>query len=227
MRNCVALLVFHLFIMKLTNAREVFAGILLVWTGVDAVADLRDNPYQAISARNAFALRAIPKDEPKEPPQVPTAPSLEIKLTGVATFPGSSSCAILEFFHPQTKRTDRPPPFREGERYDEHIQVVGIDAARGVVHVSQDGLVMALDFERNGIKEGSTALPIAPPRVPTANMPQPIPPGRGIHGAKSDAPPTVAPAMTRPEAEARIAAHRLLFQQQNPSAARIFPPPRP
>ena len=207
--------------MNFTTATRIIAGILLAGPGFDAAADVRDNPYQTISARNVFALRAIPKNEPQEPLQVPTAPLLEIKLTGVATSPDGSPFTILEFFHPQTKKTDRPSPFREGDRYNEHIQIVGIDAARGVVHIRKDGSISTLDFERNGIKEGSTAPPIAPPRVPTANVPQPILQGRGIHGGKSDAPATI-----RPDAEPRIAAQRLLFQQQNPSAANIFPPTR-
>ncbi len=198
---------------------KIWAGLLLAWTGVNAVADLKDHPYRAISVRNSFALRPLPLEKVIERPQAPAAPTVEILLTGVATLLDGSPRAILEFFDPQTKKSDRPSPFREGDRYDEHIQIVSIDAARGLVRISKDGLEMTLDFEKNGIKEGATKPPAVPP---VANVPLPIPPGRLI---VNDRPPATAPAMTSQEILARIQSQRLLQQQQNPSAPNILPPP--
>jgi hypothetical protein len=203
--------------MNFTISTALCAG-LIAFAGAHAVADLKDNPYHTISARNAFALRAIPMEKVFEKPQPPATPALEILLTGVATLLDGSPRAILEFFDPQTKKSDRPSPFREGDRYNEHIQVVGIDAALGQVRISKDGREMTLDFEKNGIKEGSDRPPVTPPRPPVANMPLPISPGRLIVNDSQ-------PATTPQERLARLHAERLLRQQQNPSSTNIFPPP--
>lgn len=196
-------------------SREIWAGILLAWTAVNAAADLKDNPYRVISVRNSFALRPLPVEKVIES-QPSAAPSLEILLTGVTTLLGDSPRAFLEFFDPQTKKTDRPSPFREGDRYNEHIQIVSIDAPLGVVRIRKDGVEMTLDFEKNGIKEGSTKPPVVPPHPPVANLPSSMPAGRLIVSDRQ--PPTASQ-----EALARLHAERLLRQQQNPP--NIFPPP--
>jgi hypothetical protein len=208
--------------MKFTMSWQIWAALLLAWTGVNAAADLKDNPYRVISVRNPFALRAVPLEKVIEQPQAPAAPTVEILLTGVATLLDGSPRAILEFFDPQTKKSDRPSPFREGDRYNEHIRIVSIDAALGLVRISKDGLEMTLDFEKNGIKEGTTKPSASAPRPPVANVPPPVTPGRLIVNDRQTA---AAPALTPQEVLARLHAERLLHQQQNPSAANIFPPP--
>jgi hypothetical protein len=78
---------------------------------------------------------------------------------------------------------------------------VGIDAVLGLVRISKDGLEVTLDFEKNGIKEGSAR--------PTAAPPQ----------------PATTPSLTPQEVLARLHSQRLLQQRQNPSAANLLPPP--
>jgi hypothetical protein len=210
--------------MKFTTSAKIYAGIFLACAGVNAVADLKDNPYQTISMRNAFALRAIPLEKIVEKPQPPAAPSVEIKLTGVARLSGASPCAFLEFIDPQTKKTDHPSPFREGDRYNEHIQIVSIDASRGLVRINRDGSDVTLDFEKNGIKEGASTPPSGQPRNPVAIVPPPSGPGGRLifNGAPTNALTVTPPVtMTREEALARL---RTRLQQQNPSA-NTFPPP--
>lgn len=195
------------------------ASIFLACAGIDAAADLKDNPYQTISTRNAFALRAIPIEKVIERPQPPAAPPLEILLTGVTTLLGGSPRAFLEFFDSQTKKSDRPSPFREGDRYNEHIQIVSIDAVRGLVRINRDGSDVTLDFEKNGIKEGTTRSPAASPNIPVASVPLSLSASRLI---VNDRPPPTGPAITSQEALARLQAERLLRQQQT---ANLFPPP--
>jgi len=205
--------------MKFTISTELCAGILIAFASADAVADLKDNPYQTISTRNAFALRAIVPEKVIPEPQPPPAPSLEIKLTGVARLSGSPPCAFLEFIDPKTKKTDRPSPFREGDRYNEHIQIMSIDASRGLVRINRDGSDVTLDFEKDGIKEGS-----GQPRTPVAIVPPPSTPGGRLifNGAPTNVLTiTPPPTATRDEILARL---RARLQQQNPSA-NTFPPP--
>jgi hypothetical protein len=209
--------------MKFTISTELCAGILIAFASADAVADSKGNPYQTISTRNAFALRAIVPKKVTQEPQPPPLPSVEIKLTGVARLSGSSPCAFLEFIDPQTKKTDRPSPFREGDRYNEHIEIVSIDASRGLVRINRDGSDVTLDFEKDGIKEGASIQPSGQPRTPVAIVPPPSGPGGRLifNGAPTNALTVTPPVtMTHEEVLARL---RTRLQQQNPSA-NTFPP---
>jgi hypothetical protein len=208
--------------MKSTVTTAVCAAVLLAFSGLSAIASLNTNPYQVISVRNPFGLRAIPIEKVIEKTPEPLAPSMEIRLTGVAGFSGNSPRAFLEFFDPQTKKTDRPPPFREGDRYDEHVQIVSIDAPMGLVRIIKDGSEVTLDFERNGIKEGSSAQASGPARNVVATIPPPPSLG-GRLVIPTQNPPNGTATMTREELLARIA-QRSLQQQQNPSVPNIIAP---
>lgn len=164
------------------------------------MAEPTSNPYHPIAARNLFALRAMPIET--TPPVLTPEPiqALEIKLTGITTLLGEP-CAILEFFDPQTKRTDRPPFFREGDRYNGQIMIVAIDAELGLVRIREDGRETILDFVRNGIKEREVAHMSVPPSAP------------------------VLPAMTREEAVATLERQRAIYRQQNHPVLNILPPP--
>lgn len=218
---------FSLRMMKFKIRPEICASVLIACTATSLAAALNDNPYQTISSRNPFGLRAIPIAKVTEERPVPALPPLEIKLTGVARFPGRSPSAILEFFDPQTKKTDRPPPFGEGDRYNEQIQIVSIDAALGLVRINKDGAEMALDFERNGIKEGTSAPAAGQPRSPVANVPPASNPGGRLisNNGITNVLTSHVPTLTREEMLARISAQRALLQQQNSSTANILPPP--
>ena len=212
--------------MKFGIRTEIFAGILIAGASVNAIAGLNLNPYGVISVRNPFGLRAIPEKKVVEEPQTRLAPSVEIKLTGVASFPGSPPRAILEFIDTQSKKTDRPSPFREGDRYNEHIQIVGIDAALGLVRINNDGAELTLDFEKNGIKERSTPQSPGQPQNPVAYVPTPSGTNTRLISNRAPTNSLASPApgtLSREELLARIAAQRARSQQQNSQ----IPPPSP
>ncbi len=201
------------------------------WAGIAACimggADTRANPYQIITARNAFALRPIPLETPRPVEEVPAPPSLEIKLTGVATLLGVPG-AFLEFIDPRTKKADRPPLFREGDRYSDQITIVSIDAKNGWVKIRNNGVEATLDFERNGIKPASMPTVAAASGASQTSALAPSTPvsagGRSIVGPAALPSPRPV-AMTREEALAAIEKQRAIYQQQNHPALNILPPP--
>jgi hypothetical protein len=126
---------------------------------------------------------------------------MEIKLTGITTLLGSPR-VFLEFTDPQTKKTDFPPPFGEGDPYKDGISIVSIDAENGKVRIKNGDAETTLDFEKNGKKPGgggavagvvpqAAGLPIA--GLPTAGVPTApgvTGPSRGavVGGASAPAP---------------------------------------
>jgi hypothetical protein len=217
-------------IMKSTAMAGMWVGI--VAASVIGSADVKGHPYQTIITRNAFALRAIPVETPRPEPEVLPAPPLEIKLTGVTTLLGVP-CAFLEFIDPQIKKTDRPPLFREGDRYNEQITIVRIDARNGWVKIRNNGVEATLDFERNGIKPSPPPATVSAPAgvsrtfalatAPPANTSE-----RVIVGPAALPGPSLRQAtMTREEALASLERQRAIYQQQNHPALNILPPPGP
>jgi hypothetical protein len=184
--------------MKIRPITGLCLGICAVsW---NLIAEPTGNPYHTIATRNLFALCPMPIEMRPPVPTPEPMQSLEIKLTGITTLLGEP-CAILEFFDPQTKRTDRPSYFRERDRYNGRIMIVAIDAELGLVRIREDGRETTLDFVRNGITEREVAHMSVPPSAPALS------------------------AMTREEAVATLEGHRTIYRQQKHLVLNILPPP--
>ncbi|HTD68225.1 MAG TPA: hypothetical protein VK846_17005 [Candidatus Limnocylindria bacterium] len=167
--------------MKSGTITGLLSGIILGGFSLGAFAELKDNPYQVIVDRNPFGLKPVPIVEPPKPPDVPAPPPLDIKLTGITTLLGPPR-ALLEFTDPQTKKTDRPSPFVEGDVYKDSITIVSIDAENNRVRIKNGDAETTLDFDKNGIKPNlaASAPPVAHPGVaplglgmPAAGQPTP------------------------------------------------------
>lgn len=164
-----------------TKLTALVLGAFVVARPGTALAATRENPFQAICARNPFALRAVAPPPEPVPEQRPAPSPWQFFLTGVSSLPGVP-VAILEFTDPQTKKTHRPPPLRAGETYNGRFTVTAIDVERGSVRIRQDGADTLLDFEKNGIKERTPAPAPPPPAVIRNTAPVPLPPSnrRGL-----------------------------------------------
>jgi hypothetical protein len=176
------------------------------------LAETQNHPYAAISRVNAFGLRTVLPGPPQVPPAVEPTPPIDVRLTGVCTLLGPP-IAFFEFMDPRTKKTARPAFFRAGDVYGDGFTVVDIDAQSRSVRVIQNGVETVLDFERNGIKEGTFAS-----ATPVPSAPRPLAP---------KLPPSLPPGLTPEQAAARIAELREFYRQQNHPAANLLPPANP
>jgi hypothetical protein len=178
-----------------------------------------EHRYASISTRNVFGLRPIPVEIAKTEP-VAAPPKTEIWLTGITTLLGEPA-VILEFTDPQTKKAERPPPFRVGDVYKD-FTIVAIDVENQLVRAKQSGDELVLDFERNGIKAKATPIPSpapAAPRIATASVT-----GRGIsYGGEQQASPPATATMD-PERAARLEEIRKRLEQQGDPRAKLIPP---
>ncbi len=158
--------------MKCGTITNLLGGAIVAGFSLGAFAEMKENPYQAIIDRNPFGLKPVPIVEPPKPAEVPPPPPLEIKLTGITTL-GGPPRALLEFTDPQTKKTDRPSPFVEGDSYKDSITIVAIDAVNNVVRIKNGDAETTLDFNKNGIKPNlaATATPVPHPGVVPLSIP--------------------------------------------------------
>lgn len=144
-------------------------------SGADA-----DNPYVGIVDRNVFQLRPPVLVPPVTNPQPPAVVS-KLTLTGITTIFGKPLALLT------TQPTGKPQDagkrehysLRVGQRMD-GIEVLSIDAKKGVVRVKNNGAEETLDFINNGAKPlVSAAVPGASPAH--ANLPNvPSPAGQQV-----------------------------------------------
>jgi hypothetical protein len=190
---------------------------MLVIYGVSRLltsAEARQNPFAHISGRNVFALRTVvPVEQPI--PTNPKPPASDIRLTGLSTLLGEP-IVILEITDPQTKKTDHPSPFRIGDRYQDEFIVLGIDVGQRTVCISREGVEMVLDFQRNGIKEGTFAAA------------QPSPPVTPRTTPSNSTTPTASPRPMLPEQAKRLIEDwRRYYEEQKDPVGRLLPPTQP
>lgn len=113
------------------------------------------NPYQGIVDRNVFALKPPPPPPPAVDNTKQTGP--KIILTGITTILGKR--ALMKATLPVQNEPGKPPTapkeesfmLKEGERQGE-IEVLEINDKAGTVKVNNYGVVMTLDFEKDGAK---------------------------------------------------------------------------
>lgn len=129
-------------------------GMLSVST---EIAWSAENPYLAISERNAFNLTSEPpptrETAPPEPPR-----SEDIMLTGIYLHKGVERAALARV---DTKKKADPPIYLQlvaGEKKD-GIEIVSIDKATGKVTIKEFGELRSLSFKENTFKTSVAKAP--------------------------------------------------------------------
>jgi len=132
------------------RALPVLGVFALLHGGVFAAQDVKtqaENPYLAISKRNAFDLTNSPppaKDTP--PPELPK--NLDLKFTGIYRLKGvEKACLALidsSAKPPETKYLQIPVGDKQGA-----IEITAIDAEAGTVSLIKDGSPLELSLKNN------------------------------------------------------------------------------
>lgn len=132
------------------RALPVLGVFALLHGGVFAAQDVKtqaENPYLAISKRNAFDLTDSPppaKDTP--PPELPK--NLDLKFTGIYRLKGvEKACLALidsSAKPPETKYLQIPVGDKQGA-----IEITAIDAEAGTVSLIKDGSPLELSLKNN------------------------------------------------------------------------------
>ena len=136
----------------------VLAGVALSILSVSTeMAWSAENPYFAISERNAFNLTSEPpptrETAPPEPPR-----SEDIMLTGIYLHKGVERAALARV---DTKKKAEPPKYLQlaaGEKKD-GIEIVSIDKATGKVTIKEFGELRSLSFKENTFKTSVAKAP--------------------------------------------------------------------
>ena len=130
-------------------------------------AEVKDNPYQVIVTRNAFALK--PPPPPVDPTKNEPPPSpVDVLLTGISTLSGTKKALlqITDKSPSKAGKTDFPPPLEEGD-VQGRVEVVSIDAVANQVLIKIDGNEKTLSFEdKDAPKPGAAPPPGARPGAP-------------------------------------------------------------
>ena len=132
------------------RALPVLGVFALLHGGVFAAQDVKtqaENPYLAISKRNAFDLTDSPppaKDTP--PPELPK--NLDLKFTGIYRLKGvEKACLALidsSAKPPETKYLQIPVGDKQGA-----IEITAIDAEAGTVNLIKNGSPLELSLKNN------------------------------------------------------------------------------
>jgi len=129
-------------------------GVLSVST---EMAWSAENPYLAISKRNAFNLTSEPPPTPETGPPEPPR-SEDVMLTGIYLHKGVERAALALV---DTKKKAEPPKYLQlaaGEKKD-GIEIVSIDKATGKVTIKEFGELRSLSFKENTFKTSVAKAP--------------------------------------------------------------------
>jgi len=140
------------------GGKSVLAVVALGMLSVSTeIAWSAENPYLAISERNAFNLTSEPpptrETAPPEPPR-----SEDIMLTGIYLHKGVERAALARV---DTKKKAEPPTYLRlvaGEKKD-GIEIVSIDKATGKVTIKEFGKLRSLSFKENTFKTSVAKAP--------------------------------------------------------------------
>lgn len=201
-----------------------------------------DNPYQAISSRNVFALK--PPPPPPDPNAAPPPNLPQIKLQGISSLFGRRQVLLKLVEQPKPGQPGKEEALilKEGERYRD-VEVVAIDPATGTVRFNNHGTEVVMSMEKDAERPpaGPAPAPIAaapavaaarpgtpqPMPVPTAGPGAPPPPlaaASVVHTPAADAAPGVA-APAPPTAPGIALAAGGGTHGQTPTPAPPPPPP--
>ena len=140
------------------GGKSVLAVVALGMLSVSTeIAWSAENPYLAISERNAFNLTSEPpptrETAPPEPPR-----SEDIMLTGIYLHKGVERAALARV---DTKKKAEPPSYLQlaaGEKKD-GIEIVSIEKATGKVTIKEFGELRSLSFKEDAFKTSVTKAP--------------------------------------------------------------------
>ncbi len=135
------------------------SGALLASAGVGVRAGAKHNPYEVIVTRNAFGLK--PPPPPAGPPAPPT-PALDVFLPGVSTVGGRKEVLLEAVDKAPGKAPEFLPPLEEKD-VQGRIEVISIDAKKGMVVIEVDHTARTLTFDKSPPKSGG---PIPVPQSP-------------------------------------------------------------
>jgi hypothetical protein len=150
---------------KLFRVNGVMAVVMLAGAGIAHA----DHPYEVITAKNAFGLKAAPVMEQKVETE-PVVPQSSIILSGLASVEGKKQ-VFLRVTAPGEKEAKY---VRLGElERDGNIEVLEIDLKNERVRIKHNGQSMVMTFATHGVKAG-TLPPVAklPPVPVTLDMKQ-------------------------------------------------------
>ena len=162
--------------MKSRTLARLAGSAVLASSVVGTWAEVKDNPYQVIVTRNAFALKPPPPPPPPGADQPPPSP-VDVLLTGISTLGGTKKVLlqITDKSPSKAGKTEFPPPLVEGD-VQGRIEVVSIDPDKGVVVIKIDGSEKTLTFDREPPKAGGPPPPGQPlPPGSRPGMPMPMP----------------------------------------------------
>jgi hypothetical protein len=150
-------------------------------SGMGFCAEVKDNPYQDIVNRNAFALKPPPPPPPPGSEQPPASP-VDVLLTGITTLGGVKKVLlqVVEKAPGKQGQPKLPPPLVEGD-VEGRVEIVSIDADKGAVMIKIDGNEKTLTFEKDAPKSGGGAGPVpgqphgGPPGMPNPAGTIPLP----------------------------------------------------
>jgi len=126
---------------------------LLLFTSVFA----EDNPYDAITKRNAFTLL---EDVPRLPParEILKQPPVKLNLTGIMKYKGETNVYLFSNDIPKRFLT-----LNKRRRTDSGITLISVN--KGVVEVNNNGLVEVLSFETHKLPSIVTLPALSKPTV--------------------------------------------------------------
>jgi hypothetical protein len=140
------------------GGKLVLAGVALGILSVSTeMAWSAENPYFAISERNAFNLTSEPPPTPETGPPEPPR-SEDVMLTGIYLHKGVERAALALV---DTKKKAEPPKYLQlvaGEKKD-GIEIVSIDKATGKVTIKEFGELRSLSFKENTFKTSVAKAP--------------------------------------------------------------------
>ncbi|MBI3417398.1 MAG: hypothetical protein HY043_19060 [Verrucomicrobia bacterium] len=174
----------------------------LIAAGVPFVvfADVAQNPYKVISARNGFDLKP-PPPPPSSDTTPPPPPKSDLKFTGISKI-GNVKRAHIASADPKKAGQLTFFDIEEGASQD-GIEVVEIDMATASVKIRNGGIESVLTFEKNAISPAKPGVVPLNPIPPTPGQPVPggtaSQPNNGpvIVGARNN-PNTPSPTFAQP-----------------------------
>ena len=139
------------------SGKSVFAVATLVFflSSIESVRTI-ENPYLAISKRNAFDLTSKPPPAPKVEPE--PSKSEDVKLTGIYRRDGVERAALALI---DSKKKAEPPRYLQlatGEKKD-GIEIVSIEKPTGKVTIRELGELRSLSFKEDGFKTSVAKAP--------------------------------------------------------------------
>ena len=167
--------------MKTRTLAGLLSALALGSSIVVTDAEVRDNPYQVIVTRNAFALKPPPPPvDPAAAKNEPPPSPVDVVLTGIATLGGNKKALlqITDKSPSKAGKTEYPPPLVEGD-IQGRVEVVSIDAENNKVVIKIDGNEKTLGFnDKEAAKPagpaGAPAAPGAPPPATGPSFPSPF-----------------------------------------------------